>query len=106
MVLVINKIDSASSFRTELRDQDGYTFDKYVYTCALTGQGIEELENSIVEIVGLNTIPAGGSRWTVNQVSCLNVFSSSFYVHQHPTLYSFPFFFFSFFFCWAMFFPL
>ncbi|XVF39478.1 hypothetical protein PTKIN_Ptkin01aG0037900 [Pterospermum kingtungense] len=69
MILVINKIDCASSARPDWVDREAKSFSKHVYTCALTGQGIQDLEKTISEIVGLNQIPAGGRRWTVNQVS-------------------------------------
>lgn len=71
MILVINKIDCASSACSDWVDREGKSFSKHVFTCAITGQGIHDLEKSILEIVGLNKIPAGGRRWTVNQVRIL-----------------------------------
>lgn len=70
IILVVNKIDCAP-FASELVDACGFSFNKKIFTCAVTGQGIQDLEAAIVEIVGLNKIPAGGRKWTVNQVSCL-----------------------------------
>ncbi|CAH9101531.1 unnamed protein product [Cuscuta europaea] len=68
MILVVNKIDCAPS-TSELVDAfgGGFSFNKKIFTCALTGQGIQDLEAAIVEIVGLDKIPAGGRKWTINQ---------------------------------------
>lgn len=71
MILVINKIDCAKSVHSiQQIDDDGNTFSKHVLTCALTGQGIQELETAISELVGLNRVLKGGRRWTVNQRQC------------------------------------
>ncbi|KAG8493941.1 hypothetical protein CXB51_011243 [Gossypium anomalum] len=70
MILVINKIDCASSACSDWVDREAKSFSKHVFTCAITGQGIHDLEKLILEIVGLNKIPAGGRRWTVNQRQC------------------------------------
>ncbi|XP_062097509.1 uncharacterized protein LOC133803473 isoform X2 [Humulus lupulus] len=71
MILVINKIDCAESTpNIECVDKDGNTFTNLVKTCAVTGQGIKELETAISEIVGLNKVIQGGRRWTVNQRQC------------------------------------
>ncbi|KAE8656300.1 sulfate transporter 1.3-like isoform X1 [Hibiscus syriacus] len=70
MILVINKIDCASSACSDWVDRETKSFGKHVFTCAITGQGIHDLEKSILEIVGLNKIPTGGRRWTVNQRQC------------------------------------
>lgn len=71
IVLVVNKIDCASS-SCEWVDFLTSSFNKHVFTSAVTGQGISDLETAIVELVGLNKIPAGGRKWTVNQVSHLS----------------------------------
>ncbi|XVE55452.1 hypothetical protein DITRI_Ditri03aG0159700 [Diplodiscus trichospermus] len=70
MILAINKIDCASSACFDWVDREAKSFSKHVFTCAITGQGIQDLEKTILEIVGLNQIPAGGRRWTVNQRQC------------------------------------
>lgn len=68
VILVVNKIDCASS--CEWVDTLSRSFSKHVFTCAVTGKGISDLESAIVELVGLNKIPAGGRKWTVNQRQC------------------------------------
>lgn len=68
LILVINKIDCAPSTSIELFGTKSNSFSKSVHTCALTGQGILELESAILEIMGLDQITAAGRRWTVNQV--------------------------------------
>ncbi|KAG6434847.1 hypothetical protein SASPL_106491 [Salvia splendens] len=68
VVLVVNKIDFASSCAWV--DTLSRSFRKYVFTCAVTGKGISNLESAVVELVGLNKIPAGGRKWTVNQRQC------------------------------------
>ncbi|XP_051139941.1 uncharacterized protein LOC127257523 [Andrographis paniculata] len=72
IILVINKIDcvrtAPSSHR--LADAVSGSFDKHVFTCAVTGEGIPDLESAISELVGLSKIPNGGRKWTVNQRQC------------------------------------
>ncbi|KAB5568671.1 hypothetical protein DKX38_002464 [Salix brachista] len=70
MILVVNKIDCSPSLCSEWVDRGGDSFSKHVFTCAITGQGIQDLEMAISEIVGLNKIPSGGLKWTVNQRQC------------------------------------
>nr|KYP52856.1 tRNA modification GTPase mnmE [Cajanus cajan] len=69
VILVVNKIDCKPCAETEW-DKGCHShniFSKHVFTCAVTGQGLEELERAVLQIVG---IPAGGRRWTVNQRQC------------------------------------
>ncbi|XP_073283259.1 uncharacterized protein [Primulina huaijiensis] len=68
-ILVINKIDCVSS-SCDWDDEVISSFSKHIFTSARTGQGIAELESAIIELVGLNKIPAGGRKWTVNQRQC------------------------------------
>lgn len=70
MVLVVNKIDCAPPGFCEWIRAHADSFTKVIFTCAVTGQGLTDLETAITELVGLNTIPAGGSRWAVNQRQC------------------------------------
>ncbi|GFQ02909.1 tRNA modification GTPase mnme [Phtheirospermum japonicum] len=70
VVLVVNKIDCATSSPREWVDTLSSSFNKCIFTCAVTGQGIKDLESAIVELVGLNKIPAGGRKWTINQRQC------------------------------------
>ena len=86
MILVINKIDCTKSPPMGWPGENGNTFCKQVLTCAVTGQGIQELEAAISEIVGLNRVPKGGRRWIVNQVI------NHFYVNLGPIFVSKIFF--------------
>lgn len=70
LILVINKIDCAPSDSFEWANTCGFSFNKHIPTCAVNGQGIQELEAAIIEIMGLNKIPVSGRRWTVNQRQC------------------------------------
>ncbi|KAK4722376.1 hypothetical protein R3W88_012609 [Solanum pinnatisectum] len=70
LILVINKIDCAPSDSYEWVNTCGFSFNKRIPTCAVNGQGIQELEAAIIEIMGLYKIPVGGRRWTVNQRQC------------------------------------
>ena len=68
MILVINKIDCTPSVSMEQFYMDNSTFKMYVQTCAVTGKGIQELEKAVLYVRGLEPLPAGGRRWTINQV--------------------------------------
>lgn len=70
MILAINKIDCGQFSCSELVNAIGQTFDKYIYTCAITGEGIKDLETAILGLVGLQNIPSGGRKWAVNQRQC------------------------------------
>lgn len=70
VILAINKIDCAPSACSALVDALGDSFNKYIFTCAITGQGITDLEDAILELVGLHRIPAAGRKWAVNQRQC------------------------------------
>ncbi|RDX63601.1 mnmE, partial [Mucuna pruriens] len=72
VILVVNKIDCKPCAETEwdIRCHSHKVFSKHVFTCAVTGQGLQELERAVLQIVGLEGIPAGGRRWTVNQRQC------------------------------------
>ncbi|KAF5784660.1 putative small GTP-binding protein [Helianthus annuus] len=70
VILAINKIDQAPSAHLEFVDTIDESFDKRIYTCAITGHGISDLEAAILELVGLQNIPAGGRKWAVNQRQC------------------------------------
>ncbi|XP_022141643.1 uncharacterized protein LOC111011948 [Momordica charantia] len=70
ILLVINKIDCVPSPNMDDLGMNYDSFNKQVYTCAVTGQGIENLEMAISELVGLDKTLASGRRWTVNQRQC------------------------------------
>ncbi|GJN16288.1 hypothetical protein PR202_gb03339 [Eleusine coracana subsp. coracana] len=67
MVLVINKVDCAPFVSGEQFERFSNLFKKHVHTCAVNGKGISELENAVIEVRGLEAVPSGGRRWTVNQ---------------------------------------
>ncbi|XP_028771907.1 uncharacterized protein LOC114729117 [Neltuma alba] len=69
-ILVVNKIDCASGAETGWAEVFSNFFSKHVFTCAVTGEGLQELERVVLEIMGLNGIPTGGRKWTVNQRQC------------------------------------
>ncbi|KAG8047295.1 hypothetical protein GUJ93_ZPchr0008g13291 [Zizania palustris] len=67
MVLAINKVDCAPFISGAQFEQFSGLFRKHVQTCAVTGKGISELEKAVMEVRGLEPVPSGGRRWTVNQ---------------------------------------
>lgn len=76
MILVMNKMDSAPPeccHQLEDKRKKQEVFHKSVFTSAITGQGIEELEDAILDILGLDRVPTGGHQWTVNQVRLSSV---------------------------------
>lgn len=70
MILVINKVDCApiDSFGP-FEEISSRFFKKVVQTCAVTGEGISELEKAVLDVRGLEPISSAGRKWTVNQVS-------------------------------------
>ncbi|KAE8817503.1 tRNA modification GTPase mnmE [Hordeum vulgare] len=69
MVLVINKVDCTPFVPGEEFEQFSGIFRKHVHTCAVTRKGISELESAVIEVRGLESVPTGGRRWTINQVN-------------------------------------
>ncbi|KAL6900796.1 hypothetical protein ACP4OV_005472 [Aristida adscensionis] len=67
MILVINKIDCTPFISGEQFEKFSGVFRKIVQTCAVTGRGLSELENAVIEVRGLEPAHSGGRRWTVNQ---------------------------------------
>ena len=67
---MVNKIDCKPCAETEWDKgmPSHKNFSKQVFTCAVTSQGLLDLERAVLEIVGMDGIAAGGRRWTVNQV--------------------------------------
>jgi tRNA modification GTPase len=70
MILVINKIDRAPIDSVgPFEEICSRFFKKVVRTCAVTGEGIPELEKAVLDVRGLEPISSAGRKWTVNQVS-------------------------------------
>lgn len=73
-ILVINKVDCAPIDSIgPLEETCSGFFKKVVQTCAVTGEGISELEKAVLEVRGLEPISSGGRKWTVNQV-CSHIY--------------------------------
>ncbi|RYR41938.1 hypothetical protein Ahy_A08g038376 isoform B [Arachis hypogaea] len=72
VILAVNKIDCNPRAETDWDRgcQSHDIFSKRVFTCAVTGQGLQDLERAVLELVGLDAIPSGGRQWTVNQRQC------------------------------------
>ncbi|XP_078444596.1 tRNA modification GTPase [Wolffia australiana] len=72
MILVTNKIDCLVSTAVSGKptQPEGNYFKKHVLTCAVTGYGIRDLEDAILEVIGIDPIPSGGRRWATNQRQC------------------------------------
>lgn len=69
---MVNKIDCDPCAETKWEkecDTHNFFFSERVFTCAVTGQGLQDLERAVLKLVGLDGVAAGGRRWTVNQVS-------------------------------------
>ncbi|KAA0046231.1 tRNA modification GTPase MnmE [Cucumis melo var. makuwa] len=71
--ILLNSILSKKIYRAPSPNMDAMSinldsFNKQVFTCAATEQGIQNLEMAISELVGLNKTLASGRRWTVNQI--------------------------------------
>ncbi|OEL25742.1 tRNA modification GTPase MnmE [Dichanthelium oligosanthes] len=65
--VLINKVDCVPFVSGEQFEQFSGLFRKHVQTCAVTGKGISELESAVIEVRGIEHVPSGGRRWTVNQ---------------------------------------
>lgn len=77
MVLVINKVDCAPFVSGEQFEKFSGLFRKHIQTCAVTGKGISDLEGAVIEVRGIEHVPSGGRRWTVNQViQCVQYFKN------------------------------
>lgn len=72
---MVNKIDCKPYAETEWdkRCHSHKIFSKQVFTCAVTGQGLQDLEREVLELVGMDGIAAGGRKWTINQVSLYRI---------------------------------
>ncbi|KAL2493708.1 TrmE-type G domain-containing protein [Forsythia ovata] len=70
--MMIRKADCDPSSSYDWVNKLSSSFNKHVFTCAVSGQRIPDLEAAIIELVGLNWISTKGRKWTPQGVSSMN----------------------------------